>query len=236
MDELRQAAPPSPLHLVVEGVDRINYALNQNRIPVIQTVTLVNQGEIPMETIVLTIKANPSFALPLEKVIQQIPAGQTLVLNEIGLVLDTAFLGDLTERLIGTLQIDVHQGGLCLVSATREVSILAFDEWQGTGYYPELLAAFVTPNHPLLAKILVRAADLLGQWTGNPALNAYQSQSANRVRLQAAAIFGALQEQNIIYSVPPASFEEAGQRIRLCHTVLEQHLGTCLDLTLLYAA
>ncbi|MDD2458907.1 MAG: DUF3320 domain-containing protein, partial [Eubacteriales bacterium] len=42
--------------------------------------------------------------------------------------------------------------------------------------------------------------------------------------------------QNIIYSVPPASFEEAGQRIRLCHTVLEQHLGTCLDLTLLYAA
>lgn len=234
MDEQKQA--PCPLHMEVAGVDRINYALNQNKIPVIRQVTLVNRADCDLQNVILKIQANPAFALPLEKVIQLIPTGQTLVLDEIDLVLETSFLSALTERLLGTLQIELHHQGECLVAMTRGISILAFDEWQGTGNYPELLAAFVTPNHPLLAKILVRAADLLEQWTGNPALNAYQNQSANRVRLQAAAIYGALQEQNIIYAVPPASFEQAGQRIRLCHAVLEQHLGTCLDLALLFAA
>ena len=34
---------------------------------------------------------------------------------------------------------------------------------------------------------------------------------------------------------PPASFETAGQRVRLCDAVLSQKQGTCLDLTLTYA-
>ena len=53
---------------------------------------------------------------------------------------------------------------------------------------------------------------------------------------QAAAIYGSLQEQNIIYSVPPASFERIGQRVRLCDAIIQQKMGTCLDLTLLYAS
>lgn len=53
---------------------------------------------------------------------------------------------------------------------------------------------------------------------------------------QAAAVYAALQEQNITYAVPPASFERAGQRVRLCDMVISQKLGTCLDLTLLYVS
>ena len=46
----------------------------------------------------------------------------------------------------------------------------------------------------------------------------------------------ALQEQNIVYAEPPASFEVFGQRVRLCDEVLSQKMGTCLDLTLFYAS
>ena len=53
---------------------------------------------------------------------------------------------------------------------------------------------------------------------------------------QAAAVYGAIQEQNIVYSVPPASFEKVGQRIRLCDSVIENKMGTCIDMTLLYAS
>ena len=106
----------------------------------------------------------------------------------------------------------------------------------GTAFYPELLSAFVTPNHPEVAKITARAAQLLGGWSGDPSLNAYQTQNPNRVLMQAAAVYGALQEQNIVYSVPPASFERVGQRVRLCDAIIQQKLGTCLDLTLFYAA
>ena len=70
----------------------------------------------------------------------------------------------------------------------------------------------------------------------SPSLDAYRRKNSNRVRMQAAAAYGALQEQNIVYSVPPASFEEVGQRVRLCDAVIQQKMGTCLDLTLLYVA
>lgn len=67
-------------------------------------------------------------------------------------------------------------------------------------------------------------------------MDAYQTQDPNRVLNQSAAIFGAIKEENIIYSVPPASFEKVGQRVRLCDAVIGQKLGTCLDLTLLYVS
>ncbi|HCW72634.1 MAG TPA: hypothetical protein DHM90_01280, partial [Clostridiaceae bacterium] len=40
----------------------------------------------------------------------------------------------------------------------------------------------------------------------------------------------------ITYIGPPASFVEGGQRIRLSSEVLEKKMGTCLDLTLLFAS
>ncbi len=52
----------------------------------------------------------------------------------------------------------------------------------------------------------------------------------------AAAAYAAIQQKNITYANPPSSFEEFGQRIRLADAVLEQHLGTCMDMTLLYVA
>jgi len=134
MDEQKQA--PCPLHMEVAGVDRINYALNQNKIPVIRQVTLVNRADCDLQNVILKIQANPAFALPLEKVIQLIPTGQTLVLDEIDLVLETSFLSALTERLLGTLQIELHHQGECLVAMTRGISILAFDEWQANCWLP----------------------------------------------------------------------------------------------------
>ena len=52
----------------------------------------------------------------------------------------------------------------------------------------------------------------------------------------AAAAYAAIQQKNITYAEPPSSFESSGQRIRLADAVLDQNLGTCMDMTLLYVA
>ena len=101
---------------------------------------------------------------------------------------------------------------------------------------PEMLAAFITPNHTAIVPIIKRAASILGQWTDNPSLDEYQSRTPDRVRKQMAAIYTAITEQQIIYSTIPASFEEYGQRVRLADSVMAQKLGTCLDMALLYAS
>lgn len=121
---------------------------------------------------------------------------------------------------------DVHQ--------TIPIRRLAHDEWNATTV-PELLAAFVRPRADAVQDILSNAADILQKTTGDPSLVGYQRGEA-RVRATARAIYEALQSAGIRYSEPPASFEATGQRIRTHDDVLMRKFGTCIDLSLLYAA
>ncbi|MCL1895585.1 MAG: DUF3320 domain-containing protein [Clostridiales bacterium] len=97
------------------------------------------------------------------------------------------------------------------------------------------MAAFITPNHPYIAEIVKNAGPLLAKWTGAPSFTGYQSKNPDNVKKQMAALYGALVQEKIVYCMPPASFEEDGQKVRLCGTIKDQKLATCLDLALLYA-
>lgn len=214
----------------------LNYAMQQNGAVAIQSITIENNTDRVIENAALSITAAPEFALPFTCHIDRLLANQTVTLSRPKLFLNGEYLAQMTEKVTGVLQICLTVGDQTLASVSTETTVLAYDQWHGLGLYPELLSAFVTPNHPEIGKIIARATEYLGQWTGDTSMDAYQSQDPNRVLQQAAALFTAIKEQAIAYVVPPASFEQAGQRVRLCDTVLGQKLGTCLDLTLLYAS
>ena len=214
----------------------LNYAMQQNGFAAVSSVTIENNTDRPIEGFELRITAAPAFILPFTRHLDALPAGRTITLTEPKLLVDGEYLAGMTEKVTGILNVSLYSGETLLASDHVETTLLAFDEWHGLGFYPELLAAFITPNHPELAGLVVRATELLGEWTGDPSMDAYQSQDPNRVLSQAAALYTALKERGIAYAVPPASFEQTGQRVRLCDMVLGQGLGTCLDLTLLYAA
>ncbi|MBR5479103.1 MAG: DUF3320 domain-containing protein, partial [Clostridia bacterium] len=214
----------------------INYAMQQNRFKVIQSVKLTNTTNSDINDVDLCITSSPEFSLPFSLHIDRLPANKTITISHPKLILSAEFLAGLTEKLTGFLRIEVKSEKGVIATHNSETTVLAFDEWPGLGMYPELLAAFVTPNHPALAQIIARATEFLKQWTNDTAMDGYQYQNPNRVLAQAAAIYTAIKEQSIAYCVPPASFEDAGQRVRLCDMVLQQKLGTCLDLTLLYAS
>ena len=214
----------------------ISYAMQQNGAALARSVTIENPTDTALVDLELDITAAPGFALPFTTHIDLVPAGTNITVSQPKVLLCGEFLAGLTEKLTGMLTFTLRQGEHILLTRHEEVTVLAYDEWQGISIYPELLATFVTPNHPELPKIIGRAADILGHWTGDNAMDAYQSQDPNRILRQAGAIFTALKEQSISYAVAPASFEQSGQRVRLCDAILTQKLGTCLDLTLLYAA
>lgn len=224
------------IRLSIEMTPVVNYALQQNRVPILQEIVIHNDTPAPLNNVRLGFRSEPDIITTWEQNIDLIPSGSAFSIKNLPLTANGEFLAGLTERICGVLYITLMDGSAILAQQTQELAALAFDEWHGTAFFPELLAAFVTPNHPEIAKLCATAAELLGKWTGDPSLNAYQTQDPNRVLNQAAALYGAMQAQNIIYSVPPASFETIGQRVRLCDTVMQQKMGTCLDLTLLYAA
>lgn len=225
-----------PVRMDVNLLPVINYAIQQNGAAAIQSITIDNTTDTVFENVSVEITATPAFALPFTRHIDHLPANKTLTISRPKLILNGEYLSSMTEKVAGVLHVNIKTEQEVLASDTVETTVLAFDEWHGVSVYPELLAAFVTPNHPELARIIARATEFLGQWTGDTSMDGYQSQDPNRVLSQAAALFMAIKEQAIAYVVPPASFERIGQRVRLCDMVLQQKLGTCLDLALLYAS
>ena len=156
--------------------------------------------------------------------VEQIPANGSIRLSSFNLTLSANYFTQLTERLSGNLKIEITAEAEPIFCQTYPIDILAYDQWGGLNVLPEMLAAFITPNHTAISPIIKRAASILGQWTGNPSLDEYQSRTPDRVRKQMAAIYTAIAEQQIIYSTVPASFEEYGQRVRLADSVMAQKL------------
>ncbi len=101
---------------------------------------------------------------------------------------------------------------------------------------PELLAAFVLPNDPAVDRVNKGAAEALRR-AGKPSgLDGYTSGSRQRVWELASAIWASVASLKLDYSLPPASFETEGQKIRLPSQIADSRLATCLDTTLLFAA
>lgn len=222
--------------VIFSFVPVINYALQQNMIPAVRRLIVVNDSDEPLEGADIQIEASPAFARPFLRRIELVPEHGTYEIKEPELVLCPEFLSALTEKCTGVLRVSLNRGTECLYSCDSQITVLAYDEWSGASVFPELLAAFVTPNHPEIAKITAGASSLLEKWSGDPSIDGYQTHDANRALAQAAAAYCALGGLDIVYSSPPASFEKSGQRVRLADAVIGQKLGTCLDLSLLYCS
>lgn len=214
----------------------INFAMQQNRVSVIHQILIENLTSVLLKDLRIQIITEPTFGSVSTVIVDAIPANDSVTVQSFDLVLSANFFAQLTERLSGSLKVEIISEEETLFSQIYPIDILAYDQWAGINVFPEMLAAFVTPNHATLIPVIKRAAIILEQWTGTPSLDEYQSRNPDRVRKQMAAIYTAIAEQQIIYSTIPASFEDSGQRIRLSDSVLSQKLGTCLDMALLYAS
>ena len=214
----------------------INFAIQQNGASIIHQLSIENTTPAPLKDIQVQITTEPTFGNAAPIAVAQIPPNESICLSSFNLTLSANYFTQLTERLSGNLKIEITSEAESVFCQTYPIDILAYDQWGGLNVLPEMLAAFITPNHTAIVPIIKRAASILGQWTDNPSLDEYQSRTPDRVRKQMAAIYTAITEQQIIYSTIPASFEEYGQRVRLADSVMAQKLGTCLDMALLYAS
>jgi DNA polymerase III delta prime subunit len=214
----------------------INFAMQQNRVSVIRTLAIGNSSEEDVTNLRVSVAAEPAFAATVSQFVEIIPAGETVRIETLKLNPSTNFFAQLTERMSGSLILEIRVGEELLLKKEYRIDMLAFDQWGGISVLPEMLSSFITPNHPALLPVIHRTGFVLEQWTGNPSLDEYLSRNPNRVRKQMAAVYAAIAEQNIVYSSSLANFEAYGQRIRLTDAVLSQKLGNCLDMALLYAS
>ena len=224
------------IQMAVGKMDIFNYALYQNDIAPIRGIRILNQTGDPVEGLTLHIYSEFDFFKEYEVALPPIPSGKPVDLEDPALVIDGRALAELTETVASTVTVELRRNGKTVCGCREQMQVLAYDQWQGGETYQDLLPAFVLPNHPAIPALLHDAADRLAKWGKSPSLEGYQKHDPNRVRDLAAAAYAAIQKKNIVYAEPPASFSIPGQRIRTPETIMEQRLGTCMDMTLLYAA
>ncbi len=224
------------LNVTLNALSHLNYSMQQNGVPFIRSVVVTNITDEAMDNLTLKISFSPEFSAPYEIKIDRLPTNQPIEISPVKTVISTEFLTSLTEQLYANIHIEVLDGQTELFITDTSVYLLACGEWSGIDCFPETIAAFVTPNHPSVSAVALKAASYLEKWTGSSSFTGYQTQDPNVAKLQAASLYAALQSENIAYTVGQPSFREAGQRIRFSSEVLEQKCGNCLDLAALYCS
>ncbi len=221
------------LEISVERAPFECYVLDKIGLPIISTITIKNASEDVIKSLYLKITSDSGTVEPYELHLEALDPDEEIAF-EPPLRLADAMLINANEIYEETVRIQISHEEANIFSESFDIDIYPFDQW--AAFAPQTIACFVTPNHPAIASILVRASDILNDWTQNSALDAYQSGDPERARKIAGAIFHAIREQAIVYAEPPASFAHIGQRVRFAGDVLTQHIGTCIDLSVLYAS
>ena len=226
----------SKVSLELDFLPGLSYLLFHAHIPVIRKIKVSNLSEEVLSGLILSVVPSEEFSSPFEMRLEEISGGQSIEINDLRVKLKGKFFASLTERMRGNWEIKIFQNGEVLGQWDFDLELLAFDQWLGQSLIPELLTGFVLPNIQELVPVTKSAAEYLKNWTDSSAFDEYQTKNPNRVKTQIGAIYAAIKNLNIIYQGVPASFGNLGQRLRLADQVLNERLGNCLDMSLLFAS
>jgi hypothetical protein len=234
----REEQPGSGLQVRASLAAKLNLADFQNAVPVLRELTVSNDTDLRLERVVLSVSSDPPFFKPKQWHIDSLGPRQVLPIENLDLQLDGPRLTRLSESEFARVKFDLRpegSEGLPLFTREHDVELLPRNHWGGLSYLPEMIAAFVQPNDPAVEKLLKKAAQILRESGREPALNGYEYGPKHAWEIL-SAIWGAVAAEKLDYALPPASFEESGQKVRGPAQILEAGLGTCLDLGLLFAA
>ncbi len=231
---LRQQKAEDKIVVKIDYLPSVNYSMMNSGMDVCNSLVVENCDD--KDWLDMSVEIDGRYIASSSCKFDMLKAGQCVQVTTVSIVPDYAVLQEITEAIKTSFRLLVRCAGEVVYEQDHPITLLSFEEWAGSDVMPEHIAAFVVPNNPLLPRIKVNAARYLEKWTGSSAFDEYQTQDRNRVRAQVAAIYEALRGEGIVYSAPPASFEQTGQRIRLADKVLTEKTGTCLDTSLLMAS
>lgn len=214
----------------------LNLALHQRKTPILESLKVTNQGDTLLEELIIVLSCADNFILQETVVIPKIAVGATYTLPPVQLQLQVSYLAQLTEKEINNINISITYRNETIFQKSYDVTLMPFDYFGGFRYYPESIANYVTPNHPYVFAIKQKTSAIMEANKMSPSFTGYQMDRADLVYKTLGALYQAVQQEDIIYSSLPPSFEEAGQRLRLLDSIQQLRFANCIDLSLLFAA
>lgn len=238
----QEETPPKEVKVLATLVAKLNLADFQNAIPVIRELRISNETDDRFVNATLTLTSEPEVFKPKVWRIDEIAADSFRIIPGLDLVLNGPLLSRLTEAELSTFTFvleaddkEAESGRKVVVRLEQVVDLLPRNQWGGLRHIPDMTAAFVQPNDPAVERLLKQTAELLRLSDKPSSLNGYEGGS-KRAWQQASAVWGAVARMKLDYALPPASFEQSGQKVRSPSQIADTGLATCMDLTLLFCA
>lgn len=228
----------SKIRIEATLASRLNLADFINAVPAIRELAIANDTENDAKELDLIISAEPPFLKNKLWRIDAVGAGQRVRIKDCDITLDGQLLGRLTEaeNALVTLRLQTREAEPALLAEHSTVlELLPRNQWGGLTSLPDIVAAFAQPNDPAVDRLLKQAAGLLRDAGKEAAINGYEFGTKHAWEI-ASAIWSAVGALGLDYVLPPASFESAGQKVRSPSQIVDNGVGTCLDLALLFAA
>lgn len=242
MDEIQPQGSATAAELKIDAtlIAKLNLADFQNAVPLIRDLWLINETDQTHEQVDLVLTSDPPFLKSRRWRIDTLAAGSRYPIRDLDVNLDGGLLARLTEAETAVVSFTLHKVNAdasypALVQRDITLELLPRNQWAGISHLPDLVAAFVQPNDPAVDRLLKRTAEVLRQNDRNPALDGYAG-GAKRAWELTSAIWGATAGMELDYALPPASFEQSGQKVRSPSQIESSGLGTCFDFALLFCA
>ncbi len=216
----------------IDVVKSLNYALLHNGLPFIERIILRHGGKNKSKLHKMNLRLENYFDKTYE--IPSLSSGESFTLKP-DFKIAPQVLEKQTEASLSSLKILIDG----VLAIEKEIKILVYNEWskENNPYHRTSLASFVLPSHPYIEQVVAetKITSMVKEYSD-------KLMSIN-VREQIwKPLYGYFQEQwHFNYVNEPISFETDSQRIRLPHQVLldwnnRRSAGTCIDLSLLFAA
>ena len=225
--------------ILADIIPKFNLAYFNNSVPVVYSIRVVNETSQSICNAALTLYSDPELFKPKTWHIDELAAGATCQISNIDLELNASLLSRLTEAEVAgftfVLETECNGHHKEIARSMSNIELLPRNQWGGLGHVPDMVAAFVQPNDVAVDRLLKRAAELLRSSNKLSALNGYEDGPRHAWQLASAA-WGAIAQMKLDYALPPASFEQSGQKVRSPSQIADTGLATCLDLTLFFCA
>ncbi|MGE0520254.1 MAG: DUF4011 domain-containing protein [Candidatus Binatia bacterium] len=213
----------------------LNWAAAAHGVFPVAEVTVASSAPVVVRDLMIEVSCDPPYLRSARFALAPLNPGAEAGIREPALQPDLSRLKGLIEADSATLTGRLFWREREIAAACEALTVLAHNEWDGR-IRRDLIAAFVMPNHPAIRELVADASRVQQEQFGRTELDGYQSGSAERVKQQAAAVYGAIQLRGITYLGMPASFEHGSQKVRFPDALRQEKQGNCIEVAAWYAA
>jgi len=224
------------LRIHTQTLKFLNISLYLNGIKPIQSLTIENTSDTDSAQVEIKIIADLPCIESFSYSVSFVPSKRDVKIPLENLRVNREYLDKLSETEKANFIIEVIEKDSTQIKETITINIHPLEHFGGFQVLPELIAAYVTPNHPYIYHIKRKAVEILEIQGLETAFTGYQSNDPERILQIMSAIYSAIQGEEIVYSSLPPGYEETGQRLRLLTTIQKEKFGNCIDISLLFAA